>query len=328
MAPRRGSGPGGPEVPRTVEVGRSASRPFSVRAAGRASVVILGIGPPALITPPVNNPPSTYVYGESLSTPGDAHGSNTNLHGEVDFYHFTATQGGTYLFDAASPGHAVDTVIAVYDSSEHRLAYDDNIAPGNTDSEASVALQAGHHYFLGVTNYISNTTHGSYNWSIDGPAHTAIEFKARALGSGFTGAVVSGLEAASGGYRIRYANCDIYDSPSTGAHEVHGAIRAEYNRGPWGQTEFQVNLKLGLTPRRGRPRGGADLKPETGLDPAKPSISPSELEPRAAGGGAGPLTSPPRRGATPPRWGARASGPRPAGCQAGPPTWASYLARE
>ena len=188
-----------------------------------------GSVPPALITPPVNSPPSTYVYGESLSTPGDAHGSNTNLHGEVDFYHFTATQGGTYLFDAASPGHAVDTVIAVYDSSGHRLAYDDDIAPGNTDSEASVALQAGHQYFLGVTNYISNTTHGSYNWSIDGPAHTAIEFKARALGSGFTGAVVSGLEAASGGYRIRYANCDIYDSPSTGAHEVHGAIRAEYN---------------------------------------------------------------------------------------------------
>ena len=56
--------------------------------------------------------------------------------------------GGTYLFDAASPGHAVDTVIAVYDSSGHRLAYDDDIAPGNTDSEASVALQAGHQYFL------------------------------------------------------------------------------------------------------------------------------------------------------------------------------------
>src|SRR5208337_1995376 len=132
-----------------------------------------GSVPPALITPPVNSPPSTYVYGESLSTPGDAYGSNTNLHGEVDFYHFTATQGGTYLFDAASPGHAVDTVIAVYDSSGHRLAYDDDIAPGNTDSEASVALQAGHQYFLGVTNYISNTTHGSYNWSIDGPAHLA-----------------------------------------------------------------------------------------------------------------------------------------------------------
>ena len=187
MAPRRGSGPGGPQVPRTVEVGRSASRPVSARAAGGTPVVILGIGPPALITPPVNSPPSTYVYGESLSTPGDAHGPNTNLHGEVDFYRFTATQGGTYLFDAASPGHAVDTVIAVYDASGHRLGYNDDIAPGNRDSEASVALQAGHQYFLGVTNYISNTTHGSYNWSIDGPAHAAIEFKARALGSGFTG---------------------------------------------------------------------------------------------------------------------------------------------
>ena len=67
----------------------------------------------------------------------------------------------------------MDTVIAVYDASGNRLGYNDDIAPGNHDSETSVALQAGHQYFLGVTNYISNTTHGSYNWSIDGPAHLA-----------------------------------------------------------------------------------------------------------------------------------------------------------
>src|SRR5262249_3567105 len=29
--------------------------------------------------------------------------------------------------------------------------------------------------------------------------------------------------------RIRYANADIFDSPSTGVHAVHGAIRDEYN---------------------------------------------------------------------------------------------------
>jgi hypothetical protein len=60
-------------------------------------------------------------------------------------------------------------------------------------------------------------------------ASWAIEAKAQQLGQQFTGPAVSGLETVPGGYRIQFANCDIYDSPSTGAHEVHGVIRAEYN---------------------------------------------------------------------------------------------------
>ena len=132
-----------------------------------------GSVPPAHITPPVNSPPSTYVYPEALSALGDAQGPNSNVGGEVDFYRFTTPVAGTYLFDATSPGHAVDTVIAVYDASGNRLGYNDDIAPGNHDSETSVTLQAGHQYYFGVTNYITNTTHGSYNWSIDGPAHLA-----------------------------------------------------------------------------------------------------------------------------------------------------------
>jgi uncharacterized protein with LGFP repeats len=123
----------------------------------------------------------------------------------------------------------VDTVIAIYSASGNRLGYNDNIAPGNTNSEVPVSLQGGQPYYFGVTNYITNNTHGPYTWSIDGPAHTAIEFKARALGSVFTGAAVSGLQTVPGGNDIRYAKCDIYYSPATGAHEVHGAIRAEYN---------------------------------------------------------------------------------------------------
>ena len=186
-----------------------------------------GSVPPALITPPVNSPPSTYVYPEPSAPRAMPTGPiATSTARSISIA--SPPRWGTYLFDAASPGHAVDTVIAVYDASGNRLGYNDDIAPGNHDSETSVTLQAGQQYYFGVTNYITNTTHGSYNWSIDGPAHAAIEFKARALGSGFTGAAVSGLEAVPGGYRIRYANCDIYDSPSTGAHEVHGAIRAEY----------------------------------------------------------------------------------------------------
>src|SRR4051794_9948489 len=73
--------------------------------------------PPDYITPPVGSPPSTYVYPEALSAPGDAQGTNVNNQGEIDFYHFTAPKTGTYLFDAASPGHDLDTVIAVYDAA-------------------------------------------------------------------------------------------------------------------------------------------------------------------------------------------------------------------
>jgi uncharacterized protein with LGFP repeats len=56
-----------------------------------------------------------------------------------------------------------------------------------------------------------------------------IQHKALALGSGFTGPAISGLMTVPGGYYIAYANCDIYYSIATGAHEVHGLIRAEYN---------------------------------------------------------------------------------------------------
>jgi hypothetical protein len=60
----------------------------------------------------------------------------------------------------------------------------------------------------------------------------AIQSKANALNAahpGFTGSAVSGLETVTRGYRIRYQGCDIYYSSSTGAHEVHGDIRAKYN---------------------------------------------------------------------------------------------------
>ena len=56
-----------------------------------------------------------------------------------------------------------------------------------------------------------------------------IAAKAAALGAAFTGNAVSSCEAVKGGHRVRYANCDIYYSPASGAHEVHGDIRAKYN---------------------------------------------------------------------------------------------------
>ncbi len=78
-----------------------------------------------------------------------------------------------------------------------------------------------------------------------------INDKANQLGAGFTGRAVSGLEKVPGGYRIRFENCDIYYSAATGAHEVHGDIRAKYDvrGGPWS------DLGLPVTDETGTPDG-------------------------------------------------------------------------
>lgn len=83
------------------------------------------------------------------------------------------------------------------------------------------------------------------------PELLAITDKASALGSGFTGSALSGLETVTGGFRIRYQNCDIYYSSATGAHEVHGDIRAKYNAkgGP------SSDLGLPITDETGTPDG-------------------------------------------------------------------------
>ncbi len=56
-----------------------------------------------------------------------------------------------------------------------------------------------------------------------------IDAKAAALGAGFTGSAVSGCEAVRGGHRRRFQNADVYYSPPTGAHEIHGDIRRKYD---------------------------------------------------------------------------------------------------
>lgn len=63
-----------------------------------------------------------------------------------------------------------------------------------------------------------------------GDACANIDAKAAALGATFTGNAVSGCETVKGGHRKRFQKCDIYYSPSTGAHEVHGDIRSKYNQ--------------------------------------------------------------------------------------------------
>jgi LGFP repeat-containing protein len=58
-------------------------------------------------------------------------------------------------------------------------------------------------------------------------AQLAIEARARTMS--WIGAATSDVSPAGTGFIIRYENADIYYSAATGAHEVHGDIRAKYN---------------------------------------------------------------------------------------------------
>jgi hypothetical protein len=59
-------------------------------------------------------------------------------------------------------------------------------------------------------------------------ARREISNKAASLG-GLPGVAIGDLDDVPSGFVQRYAGCDIYYSSSTGAHEVHGDIRAKYN---------------------------------------------------------------------------------------------------
>ena len=81
-------------------------------------------------------------------------------------------------------------------------------------------------------------------------ATQAIEAKAQSLGA-LAGASVGDVQTVSGGYMGRYAGCDIYYSSQTGAHEVHGDIRAKYNALGGANT----GLGLPVTDETGTPDG-------------------------------------------------------------------------
>ena len=119
--------------------------------------------PPATITPP-----SSYT-SVTLNSSGDATGNASITNNEIDWYRFTATTGGTYVFQATTPSSSLDTVIATYTSAGSRVGYNDDISSSNTDSRFTVTLTAGAVYYFGVTNY-TGTAGGSYTWLIDGPA--------------------------------------------------------------------------------------------------------------------------------------------------------------
>ncbi|GAA5437593.1 LGFP repeat-containing protein [Deinococcus aquaticus] len=63
----------------------------------------------------------------------------------------------------------------------------------------------------------------------DTDPHGTLEAKARSLGAALTGPPTGPCEAVRGGHRRRYERCDLYFSPATGAHAVHGEIRRKYD---------------------------------------------------------------------------------------------------
>lgn len=122
-----------------------------------------GSTPPATLTPP------TSFTSVTLNSSGDATGNASIATTEIDWYRFTASTGGSYIFEATTPSSSLDTVIGTYTSAGSRVGYNDDISSTNRDSRFTVSLTAGQTFFFGVTNY-TGTAGGSYTWKIDGPA--------------------------------------------------------------------------------------------------------------------------------------------------------------
>lgn len=122
--------------------------------------------PPVTITPPAD------YTSVSQNSQGDVSGNATIAGTEIDWYRFTALATGPATFQALTPSSNLDTVMALYNSSGSRVAYNDDISLGNRDSRFLATLTVGQTYYLGVTNYI-NTAGGSYTWSLDGSASNA-----------------------------------------------------------------------------------------------------------------------------------------------------------
>ena len=119
--------------------------------------------PPALVA----IPSASVVVAAPLNASGDATGNAAITFNEADWSKFTAG-AGAFTLSATTPSSNLDTVIAVYNASGQRVAYNDDISSTNRDSRLTKTLTAGT-YYLGVTNY-KGTAGGSYTWTIDGPS--------------------------------------------------------------------------------------------------------------------------------------------------------------
>ncbi len=118
--------------------------------------------PPATIVPP------STALAVTLNSAGDAGGAAAITSNEVDYYRFTATTSGTYVFTASRSNSSIDTVLGVFNSGGSRLGYNDDISSTNLNSRLTLSLTAGNTYYVGITNY-TGAPGGNYTWFIDGP---------------------------------------------------------------------------------------------------------------------------------------------------------------
>ena len=126
--------------------------------------------PPARITLPI---PAVRLQSAVFDPQNNASGFDAIINKEVDYFRFFAPMSGVYRIAAQTPASDMDTVAAVFRRNGTRLAFNDDVATDNSDSEFMVSLTAGQKYFLGVTNYRGKPA-GSYYWLIDGPGGTAV----------------------------------------------------------------------------------------------------------------------------------------------------------
>jgi hypothetical protein len=117
--------------------------------------------PPEFIAPP------TTAVRVSLNAAGDATGAASITRGEEDFFTFVAPTDGAYRLAVNTPSSNLDPVLGVFNAAGQRLAFNDDVAFPNTDSQLFVTLDAGQRYFFGVSNF-TDGAQGSYTWVVDG----------------------------------------------------------------------------------------------------------------------------------------------------------------
>lgn len=120
--------------------------------------------PPLEIAPP-DRAAKVGVTSKKVEKFGNSSISKKN---EVDYFTFTAPTTGTYQFEATTPKSDMDTVLGVFDTFGNRVAYNDNISGGDSDSRVSYNLLAGTKIFFGITNHI-DTPGGKYRWQVTTP---------------------------------------------------------------------------------------------------------------------------------------------------------------
>jgi len=109
------------------------------------------------------------IYPADLSLDNQQRGTrqDVNVWGEIDLYAFTPAWTGTYRFTADSVRSAMDPVIAVYDPSGSRVAYNDDATARTNNSATTASLIGGVTYQFAVTSYDAMSS-GRYSASIAG----------------------------------------------------------------------------------------------------------------------------------------------------------------